>query len=180
MSKEHPGRSTRTCPPSRPTSFSHPGDFCIELRFWHEHLNGSLASSSKPYPRTETMRISFPHSLSIGTDIIRLSRLFKSPHTFRKLVLRILQPVEQQVFFERFGTLSIENAPEHSITERKRHEWLGGRWAAKEAAKKAWGASLLSFKDLRIETAPDGDIVVVCALLGEGSRVKNLPSRLPK
>jgi holo-[acyl-carrier protein] synthase len=126
------------------------------------------------------MRIPFPHSLNIGTDIIRLSRLLKSPHTFHKLVLRILQPVEQQVFFERFGTLPLGNAPERSITERKGHEWLGGRWAAKEAAKKAWGASLLSFKDLRIETAPDGDVVVVCALLEGGQPGQEFDEQVAK
>lgn len=114
------------------------------------------------------MRIPFAHALSIGTDIIRLSRLSKSPHTFGKLVLRILQPLEQQIFNKRFPQSSPDASPRNNITENKRREWLGGRWAAKEAAKKAWGASLLSFKDLRVEAEPDGNVVVVCALLPEG------------
>lgn len=29
--------------------------------------------------------------------------------------------------------------------------WLAGRWAAKEAARKAWGAAILSWKDVRVE-----------------------------
>lgn len=117
------------------------------------------------------MRIPFPQSVSIGTDIIRLSRLSK-PQIFRKLARRILQPAEQQVFYTRFpqvtATASIELLWNNKAEpERKCCDWLGGRWAAKEAAKKAWGASLLSFRDLRIETEPSGNVVVICALLSE-------------
>lgn len=117
---------------------------------------------------SRSMRIPFPHSLSIGTDIIHLTRLSKSPTFFRKLVLRILQPVEQRLFYERFPNLSKDTASTISIIERKQREWLGGRWAAKEAAKKAWGASLLSFRDLRVETTSDGNLLVICALLEGG------------
>jgi holo-[acyl-carrier protein] synthase len=114
------------------------------------------------------MRIPFPNSLSIGTDIIRLSRLSK-PQIFHKLAQRILQPAEQQVFHNKFPQASVDaGTPWSKQAELKCREWLGGRWAAKEAAKKAWGAALLSFRDLRIETEPDGNIVVVCALLPRG------------
>ena len=114
------------------------------------------------------MRIPFPHTLSIGTDIIHLTRLSRSPNLFRKLVLRILQPVEQRVFHERFPNWSEDTASTGSIIEQKQRDWLGGRWAAKEAAKKAWGASLLSFRDLRVEATSDGNLHVVCALLEGG------------
>lgn len=33
---------------------------------------------------------------------------------------------------------------------------LAGRWAAKEAAKKAWGATLVSWKDLSVHYVPGG------------------------
>ena len=126
------------------------------------------------------MRIPFPHSLSIGTDIIRLARLSKSPHVFRKLVLRILQPAEQRVFRERFPNWSKDTASTGSIIERKQREWLGGRWAAKEAAKKAWGASLLSFRDLRVETTSDGNLLVVCALMEGGQPGQSFDEQVAK
>lgn len=55
-----------------------------------------------------------------------------------------------------------QNVSETSIRNLATH--LAGRWAAKEAAKKAWGATLLSFKDLRIEILDpsSGEIGVIC------------------
>ena len=126
------------------------------------------------------MRIPFPCSLSIGIDIIHLTRLSKSQHVFRKLVLRILQPVEQRVFHERFPNWPDDSASTGSIIGIKQQEWLGGRWAAKEAAKKAWGASLLSFKDLRVETTSDGSLLVVCALLEGGQAGQSFDEQVAK
>lgn len=141
------------------------GDFASSIKLT-QNVHVLVANSCGSHPWT--MRIPFPHSLSVGTDIIHLSRLAKSQHHFRKLVSRILQPVEQKVLDDRFPHWSEETASKDSLQDRKRREWIGGRWAAKEAAKKAWGASLLSFKDLRVETAPGGDLLVVCAPLDGG------------
>lgn len=46
---------------------------------------------------------------------------------------------------------SQESDPEitHTTALRMRN-WLGGRWAAKEAARKAWGANLIGFKDVQV------------------------------
>lgn len=47
---------------------------------------------------------------------------------------------EAQLFKDRLDT----------ITSGRIRNYLAGRWAAKEAARKAWGAHLLGFKDVRV------------------------------
>lgn len=47
---------------------------------------------------------------------------------------------EAHLFTERLDTIS----------SRRVRNFLAGRWAAKEAARKAWGAHLLGFKDVRV------------------------------
>ena len=84
---------------------------------------------------------------------------------------RILHPLERQDFDTRFPASSkfVSNAhpPDSGYGpiaqfHKSTGSWLAGRWAAKEAAKKAWGAQKLGFKDVRVETNEGGEVQIVC------------------
>lgn len=75
----------------------------------------------------------------IGIDIIELSRVQDLINRQSKFVDRVLTPVEK----DRFETLS----------DRRKVEFLAGRFAAKEAYSKAVGSGIgkeLSFLDIEI------------------------------
>ena len=121
------------------------------------------------------MRIPFTRDLSIGTDIVRIQRIrdliwnkaLPTPQKERipRFLTRILHPKERLDFNARFPGLEELLAVESNIRTRNRENtarWLAGRWAAKEAAKKAWGATKLGFKDVRVEICADGQVQVVC------------------
>jgi holo-[acyl-carrier protein] synthase len=122
--------------------------------------------------------ISIPYT--IGTDIVRIKRIHdlvfgklqndsgKRPSRF---LSRILHPMERQDFDKRFpaafNLLDNEHAQNsnHGLTAQFRDtasSWLAGRWAAKEAARKAWGAQTLGFKDVRVEICEGGEVQIVC------------------
>jgi holo-[acyl-carrier protein] synthase len=107
------------------------------------------------------MHIPFPQSLSIGTDIVYLPRLLKSPAHFQILNFRLLLATERKQLQYRFPDWEDQITKTDRVT--RVHEWLGGRLAAKEAAKKAWGASLVGFKDLRIKVPKGEAPYIVCA-----------------
>lgn len=75
----------------------------------------------------------------IGIDIVELNRIKQSTEKQKRFVQRILTPNE----IERF-----ENLP----NERRRMEFLAGRFAAKEAFAKATGRGIgsLSFQHMEI------------------------------
>ncbi|KAJ9664538.1 hypothetical protein H2198_000189 [Neophaeococcomyces mojaviensis] len=55
--------------------------------------------------------------------------------------------------------LSDQELDELAISDqecRKLTSWLAGRWAAKEAARKAWGADIIGFKDVHVEVGEPG------------------------
>jgi holo-[acyl-carrier protein] synthase len=114
------------------------------------------------------MRIPFPLSFSVGTDIVLRSRITRfcnaGPSKLQHFASKFLHQVEVDELSRRFP----EWREAHCQASAKQHRivsWLAGRWAAKEAAKKAWDASILSFKDLRVEVSSDnGDVQVVCAI----------------
>ena len=124
-----------------------------------------------------------PNSLpyTIGTDIINIKRIneliFRSAQhndggkRLSRFLGRILHPLERQDFDKRFpasfkalgnrhgrARCSGPTAQFHNSTG----SWLAGRWAAKEAAKKAWGAQALGFKDVRVEICERGEVQIVC------------------
>lgn len=77
----------------------------------------------------------------IGIDIIELSRIEEIIARQRKLIDRILTDREKQTF--------------EQLSERRRVEFLAGRFAAKEAYSKALGTGIgkeVSFLDIEIET----------------------------
>ena len=111
------------------------------------------------------MRVPFPLAFRIGTDIIATGRILNplNPDSKRlaRLTTRFLHPREFEDLSRRFPYW---NTPESQNETQRRlaGAWLAGRWAAKEAAKKAWDATLLSFRDLRVETGPGGRVQIVC------------------
>jgi holo-[acyl-carrier protein] synthase len=77
----------------------------------------------------------------IGIDIIELSRIEEIVTRQKKLVDRILTENEKQTF--------------EQLPERRKVEFLAGRFAAKEAYSKAVGTGIgkeLSFLDIEIDT----------------------------
>ena len=126
------------------------------------------------------MRVPFPLSLRVGTDIIATGRILcpVKPDQRRlvRLTKRYLHPSELYILERRFPAWkALESSSESQ--RRQLSGWLAGRWAAKEAAKKAWGATHLSFTDLKVETEIGGSVQIVCDV-GRGSEdgSKSLPN----
>lgn len=112
------------------------------------------------------MRLPAPAHLRVGTDIMQRSRLQKSflnePIRLMRLTRRLLHANELAMLSRRFpGWQNTDGQP--LMTRDGIASWLAGRWAAKEAAKKAWGPRLLSFRDLRVEVTESGEIEIVCS-----------------
>lgn len=120
--------------------------------------------------------IAFPFSLNIGTDIVHLPRVYRlitrstnntSSHTYlNKFIHRILCPQELEHFRQKFPQQNIDQtlqstsspvAPDLARTTDMAR-WLAGRFAAKEAARKAapGGASTVSWKDVMIKLEEGG------------------------
>ncbi|KAJ5465224.1 4'-phosphopantetheinyl transferase B [Penicillium daleae] len=114
--------------------------------------------------------ISFPLALNIGTDIVhlpRITRLLQRPNYLTRFTRRILSDQEQLDFQTRFkDTLpanlyrqaSHPHKPAQTIITPDMTRWLAGRFAAKEAARKAapGGAASLGWKDVEVRV-PQGD-----------------------
>ena len=108
---------------------------------------------------------------TIGTDIVRISRIVHiicrgsvqsrlSQRALERFSNRILHPSERYDFSRRFRKSDIVD---NSELRRNVPAWLAGRWAAKEAAKKAWGATALGFKDVRVRIRQAGDVEILCS-----------------
>ncbi|KAI1961912.1 hypothetical protein LOZ58_002989 [Ophidiomyces ophidiicola] len=117
----------------------------------------------------------FPFGLSIGTDIVHIPRILRlitrspSPtNTYlHRFVKRILSEQEQSQFFSKFpqyrpqleqsGTLPFAQSTVAASADTAR--WLAGRFAAKEAARKAapGGASSISWKEVIVRAEPGGN-----------------------
>lgn len=74
-----------------------------------------------------------------GIDIIEIARIQRLLAIQPKLIDRVLTGKEQQLFYS-------------FSTEKRKIEFLAGRYAAKEAFSKAWGTGIgeLSFLDIEI------------------------------
>ena len=115
-------------------------------------------------------RVGSSPPFTLGTDIVRISRIVHiicrgsvpsrlSQQAIERFSNRILHPSERDDFCRRFGKSDLAD---NSEIHRNLPEWLAGRWAAKEAAKKAWGATALGFKDVRVRIRQAGDVEIVC------------------
>jgi phosphopantetheine--protein transferase-like protein len=115
----------------------------------------------------------FPYSVNIGTDIVHLSRILRlisRPHNYGKetylqrFTRRILCDQERLDFRARFppppSTPSIIGPRSWNVPiTPEMARWLAGRFAAKEAARKAGhggGASSISWKDVQVRTEGSG------------------------
>lgn len=109
----------------------------------------------------------FPYALNIGTDVVHLPRIYRlltqrgarSNETYlKKFTGRILCPQEEQDFRARFDlhTLDAAQSSKPLKVTPDMARWLAGRFAAKEAARKAApaGATSISWKDVLIRAAP--------------------------
>ncbi|KAL4918651.1 hypothetical protein BDW62DRAFT_180703 [Aspergillus aurantiobrunneus] len=117
----------------------------------------------------------FPLALSIGTDIVhlpRVTRLITRPGGYlARFTRRILSEQEQRDFRARFSlpTLDSDQTPNHRLRKRvtgmainvtpDMARWLAGRFAAKEAARKAAsaGAKGVGWKDVIVRVGGGGD-----------------------
>ena len=124
-------------------------------------------------------RVPFPFPISIGTDILQFTRVLRiiSSNNGKRLVpftTKILHPLELEDLEHRFCEWRTQD-----VKDRRRAEslsrWLGGRWAAKEAGKKAWGATSLGFKDVRVEImGQSGEVQMICTVQGEEEPVEHI------
>ncbi|RMZ76695.1 hypothetical protein DV738_g4839, partial [Chaetothyriales sp. CBS 135597] len=109
------------------------------------------------------MRASFPYNLTIGTDISNARRIlnWSNPAPFEhnshglSLLKRVLHKNDFIQLQRRYPWWQRPSAqPEANV--RRLSFFLAGRWAAKEAAKKAWRADLLGWRDLWVQAAAVG------------------------
>lgn len=109
----------------------------------------------------------------IGTDIVCLTRdTWKGADRVIRLAYRILHPSEieglrhrRKHVYDALNTAGLvcatskpnkkaEGGDDHKVQGAgvgKLCQFVASRFAAKEAAKKAWGAELIGFKDVRLE-----------------------------
>ncbi|KAJ5480879.1 4'-phosphopantetheinyl transferase B [Penicillium diatomitis] len=109
----------------------------------------------------------FPLALNIGTDIVhipRITRLLQQTNYLGRFTRRILSDQEHIDFRKRFQHISQPQTPSHASSTQptitpEMTRWLAGRFAAKEAARKAapGGAAALSWKDVVIRVPELGD-----------------------
>ncbi|KAL2832447.1 4'-phosphopantetheinyl transferase superfamily [Aspergillus cavernicola] len=115
----------------------------------------------------------FPLALNIGTDIVhlpRITRLITRPTYLTRFTRIILSEPEQHDFHTRFSLPSLplpvlnssKSGPASIQISADMTRWLAGRFAAKEAARKAAprGAGSLGWKDVVVRVGEgdrDGD-----------------------
>lgn len=81
----------------------------------------------------------------IGIDIVELKRMKELMERQKKILDRVLTPFERDAF--------------ETLSEKRKVEFLAGRFAAKEAFSKAFGSGIgkdLSFLDIEIHTNDKG------------------------
>ncbi|KAJ5632325.1 hypothetical protein N7490_008664 [Penicillium lividum] len=122
--------------------------------------------------------IPFPYALNIGTDVVHLPRitalLTRRGNYLARFTRRILCEQEQRDFHHRFKeSLALQSQPQTQTTSTPARpsfitadmtRWLAGRFAAKEAARKAApdGAASIGWKDVmvRVQESSDSDMGV--------------------
>ncbi|KAF3480801.1 altered inheritance of mitochondria protein 9 [Arthroderma uncinatum] len=136
----------------------------------------------------------FPFLLNIGTDIVHIPRIQRlvarsvtagpNPNTSQRTYLsrfvnRILCEQEQAYFKSKFQLPSsisdgaVTSKPLTAQTSTEIARWLAGRFAAKEAARKAapGGASSISWKEVMVRAEVDGDGRPEVVYLPEGDSI---------
>jgi holo-[acyl-carrier protein] synthase len=128
-------------------------------------------------------RVPFAAAFNIGTDIVHLLRIHKliskgGGRNLTPFAQKILHPLELRDLTERYPSWQdgrSTDQPYHDAIAR----WLGGRFAAKEAARKALGATTLGWKDVRVEIKDStGQSQIVCAMRNEEDEIVEHEARL--
>jgi holo-[acyl-carrier protein] synthase len=131
--------------------------------------------------------IPFPLALNIGTDIVhlpRITRLLQRTSYLTRFTRRILSDQEQLDFQTRFKDTLIlpptrkhhaspslpPSTPAQPIITPDMTRWLAGRFAAKEAARKAapGGAASLGWKDVVVRVPEESEIMDKAGDMGNG------------
>lgn len=118
------------------------------------------------------MRLPFKPGLVLGTDIAHATR-FSNPDKpdwirLTKLCRRFMTDKEYTALFSRFPILRQTEREKrgeiskHCINRIGLH--VAGRWAAKEAAMKAWNAKLVRMDNIEIHQRSDGCMELQCFL----------------
>lgn len=125
------------------------------------------------------MRVPFRPGLVLGTDIAYLPRFLdmEEPNftRLRSLARRVLTKTEYASMTDIAPMLDVcadRNNPvfQDRAVRHKLRSFVAGRWAAKEAAKKAWGAELLSWQQLEVTARGDeGRPTIHCFLPTDGT-----------
>ena len=115
-----------------------------------------------------TMRIPFSLNLRVGTDIVVAKRVFDhtAPNSERlkRFCRRLLHRAELAELTLRYPWWQ-QSETRDSADNQNLSQFLAGRWAAKEAAKKAWGASQISWKNVRVERQQaTGQLGIICTV----------------
>ncbi|KAK5163224.1 uncharacterized protein LTR77_010810 [Saxophila tyrrhenica] len=102
----------------------------------------------------------FPFELNIGTDVAHVSRIKNllvkdaaQPKNLVGFLKRVLTRRERVQFWSRYGSFDLQDPK----AARAVHQFLAGRFAAKEAAIKAISQRRLSFHDVVIRTPLFGE-----------------------
>ncbi|WP_071396437.1 holo-ACP synthase [Bacillus tuaregi] len=101
----------------------------------------------------------------IGLDIVELERIKNIVERQEKFVDRILTPLEKEIYVQ--------------LSDKRKIEYLAGRFAAKEAFAKANGTGIgtkLSFLDIQVENDENGK-PSICKPLQKGVHLSITHSR---
>ncbi|MEC5227663.1 holo-ACP synthase [Bacillus inaquosorum] len=94
----------------------------------------------------------------IGLDITELKRVASMAGCQKRFAERILTRSELDQY--------------HELSEKRKIEFLAGRFAAKEAFSKAFGTGIgkqLSFQDIEIKKDQNGKPYIICTKLSEAA-----------
>lgn len=95
-----------------------------------------------------------------GIDIVELERISMLLERQPRFIMRILTANEQRSYAQ--------------LSKRRKVEYVGGRFAAKEAFAKAYGTGIgseISFQDIEINNNENGKPMLTCTKLKEAREV---------
>lgn len=120
-------------------------------------------------------RVPFPLPFRIGTDIIDLRRVeaILAKGKAQAFATRILHKNEKEDLTKRYPDWASldSDALVNTPAGKRIRDYLGGRWAAKEAARKAIGAHRLGQKEVWVEFEQRRGLTVVYPMENEAGEI---------